>query len=354
MGSYRIAVWGGDGIGTEVSAQAIRVLRAVEERHHTFQLQLEELPWGSDHWHTHQKIVPDDFLQQLKPFDAIFLGAVGDPKRLPDHITLAPLLKIRQGFDQYACVRPVRLLAGIESPLKSAASREVDLVVIRENSEGEYVTNGGRIRIGTPQECAIESAYHSRFGVERVLRFGFETARKRHKRLTMITKSNALKFGLVMWDEILDELAPQYSDVDVQKMHVDAAAMNFVRRPETFDVVVASNLFGDILSDLAAALGGGLGVAPSANINPERKFPSLFEPVHGSAPDIAGQGKANPVAAIISAAMMLDWLLLTEPAATVVAAVNAVLARGEGTSDLGGKQTTTSLTDLIVAEVLNR
>lgn len=351
MPTFKIAVWPGDGIGKEVTSQAVRVLLAAQDRFKTFQFELEDVPWGSDHWHAHGVVAPDDMLERLRPFDAMLLGALGDPGRLPDHVTLAPLLKIRQGFDQYACVRPVRLLDGVQSPLRCGDSSTIDLVVVRENSEGEYVNNGGRIRIGTPQECAIESAYHSRFGVERILRFGFDTARKRRKRLTMITKSNALKFGLVMWDEVLDQLISQYSDVEVQKMHVDAAAMNFVRRPEAFDVVVASNLFGDILSDLAAAIGGGLGLAPSANINPERTFPSLFEPVHGSAPDIAGQGKANPVATILSAAMMLDWLSLAEPAAAVVAAVNAVLGRQEGTPDLGGNDNTVTLTDRIIEEL---
>lgn len=295
--------------------------------------------------------MPDDFLQQLQAFDAILLGALGDPERLSDHITLAPLLKIRQGFDQYACVRPVRLLQGVESLLRNVKSTEFDLVVIRENSEGEYVNNGGRLRVGTPQECAIESAYHSRFGVERILRFGFATAQKRRNRLTMITKSNALKYGFVMWDEVLEELSADFPDVEVRKMHVDAAAMNLVRRPEEFDVIVASNLFGDILSDLAAAVGGGLGLAPSANINPERQHPSLFEPVHGSAPDIAGQGKANPVAAILSLAMLLDWLSLSEVAEAIVAAVNAVLAQGKGTPDLGGRETTVTLTDRVIEQI---
>jgi tartrate dehydrogenase/decarboxylase / D-malate dehydrogenase len=350
--SYRLAIWPGDGIGKEVVAQALRVLCAAQEQHCTFELRFEDMPWGSDYWHLHGKITTDEFIAQLQPFDAILLGALGDPGRLPDHVTLAPLLKIRQGFDQYACVRPARLINGVTSPLRSSASQEIDLVVIRENSEGEYVSNGGRIRVGTPQECAIESAYHSRFGVERILRFGFETARKRRRHLTMITKSNALKYGLVMWDEILDELAPQFEDVQVQKMHVDAAAMSFVRSPNTFDVVVASNLFGDILSDLAASLVGGLGLAPSANINPERKYPSLFEPVHGSAPDIAGKGKANPVATILSAAMMLDWLTLSGPAASIIAAVEAVLGRKEGTPDLGGRQSTSSFTDLVIQQMI--
>ncbi len=225
---------------------------------------------------------------------------------------------------------------------------EIDLVVIRENSEGEYLNNGGSFKIGTPDEISTQTAIHTRKGVERVLRFGFELARKRRKHLTMITKSNAQRFGFVMWDEILDEMKSQYADVTTDKQHVDAAAMNFVRWPERFDVVVASNLFGDILTDLGGVISGGLGLAASANINPERKFPSLFEPVHGSAPDIAGHGIANPTAAILSVAMMLDWLDLPQSAAAVRAAVEQTLAAGTGTPDLGGKLSTTEMTDAIL------
>jgi tartrate dehydrogenase/decarboxylase/D-malate dehydrogenase len=268
------------------------------------------------------------------------------PARLPDHVTLAPLVKMRQSFDQYACVRPARLLEGIRSPL--AKSGPIDMVIVRENSEGEYVPCGGRIRQGEPEEVAIQSAVHTRRGVERILRFGFEMARTRRRRLTMITKSNALKYGMVLWDEVLEQIRAEYTDVEMDRQHADAAAMNFVRDPSRFDVVVASNLFGDILSDLAGAIVGGLGLAASANINPERRFPSMFEPVHGSAPDITGKGIANPVAAILSAAMMLDWLNLANAATLIRSAVEKTLKAGAGTPDLGGKLSTSQLTDRII------
>jgi tartrate dehydrogenase/decarboxylase/D-malate dehydrogenase len=353
MRHFTIAVWPGDGIGAEVTAQAMRVLRALEQRDDSFRLEFTTFPWGASFYAQHGHVVPDDYLDRLKSFDALFLGALGDPARFPDHITLAPLIKLRQSFDQYACLRPARLPEGVRSPLLGKGAGEIDLVVVRENSEGEYVDNGGRLRAGTPLECAIQTAFHSRHGVERILRFGFDLARQRRRRLTMITKSNALKHSFVLWDQIFEEISPLYADVSVDKQHVDAAAMNFVRFPERFDVVVASNLFGDILSDLAGVIAGGIGLAPSANINPERAFPSLFEPVHGSAPDIAGQGKANPVAAILSAALMLDWLSLTTSAVCVRRAVDKVLSTGEGTPDLGGSRSTADLTDLIVEQVLS-
>jgi tartrate dehydrogenase/decarboxylase/D-malate dehydrogenase len=297
----------------------------------------------------HGVTAPPDYLDTLRGFDAIFLGALGDPQRIPDHITLAPLVQIRQTFDQYACVRPARLFEGVPSPL--AGAPPVDMVVLRENSEGEYVDNGGRFRVGTPEEVALQTSVHTRRGVERILRFGFDLARTRRNHLTMITKSNAQKYSFVMWDAVLEELRTEYADVTVDKQHVDAAAMNFVRQPETFDVVVASNLFGDILSDLGGVIGGGLGLAPSANIDPSRRFPSMFEPVHGSAPDIAGQGIANPSAAILSAAMMLDWLGEQSAAGSLRTAVAAALRDGARTPDLGGSLTTEAMTDAIIARL---
>jgi tartrate dehydrogenase/decarboxylase/D-malate dehydrogenase len=275
-------------------------------------------------------------------------GAVGWPEKIPDHVTLAPLVKIRQAFDQYACVRPARLYPGLKSVLAGKGPGDIDLVVIRENSEGEYVDNGGRFRRGTPDEVAIQTAIHSRRGIERILRYGFELARKRRKHLTMITKSNAQRYAYVLWDEVLEELAPQYADVASDKQHCDAAVMNFVRFPERFDVVVASNLFGDLLTDLGGILGGGLGLAPSTNTNPERKFPSMFEPVHGSAPDIAGKGIANPIAAILSAAMMLEHLQLDNAARRIRRAVEQTLADGCQTPDLGGKLTTREMGNAVV------
>ncbi len=340
MKTYRIAVYPGDGIGPEVTAEAVGVLRAVEAKLQRFSLDCTELPWGVEWWRKTGQVAPDDFLQVLRPFDAILLGAVGWPAELPDHLTLAPLVQLRQSFDQYACVRPARLLPGVKTVLAGKGPAEIDLVVIRENSEGEYVNVGGRFHVGHPDESAVQTAVHTRRGVERVLRFGFEMARSRRHRLTMITKSNAQRFAYVLWDEILEELRGQYADVQADKQHADAAIMNFVRSPERFDVVVASNLFGDLLTDLGGILSGGLGLAPSSNLNPERRYPSMFEPVHGSAPDIAGQGIANPIAAILSAAMLLDWLGELEAGRRIRTAVERVLAEGQTTPDLGGRLTT--------------
>jgi tartrate dehydrogenase/decarboxylase/D-malate dehydrogenase len=296
-------------------------------------------------------VVPEDFLEVLRPFDAILLGAVGWPAELPDHVTLAPLVTLRQRFDQYACVRPAKLFAGLRGLLADKGPADIDLVVVRENSEGEYVDNGGRVRRGTSDEYAVQTAIHTRRGIERVLRFGYELARTRSNKLTMITKSNAQRHAYVLWDDVLDEVSPQFPDVSTDKQHADAAAMNLVRRPETFDVIVASNLFGDILTDLAGTIAGGLGLAPSTNTNPERKFPSMFEPVHGSAPDIAGQGIANPIAAVLSAAMMMDWLGAAAAGNHLRGAVERTLAAGHKTVDLGGRLSTEAMGDLLVAAV---
>jgi tartrate dehydrogenase/decarboxylase/D-malate dehydrogenase len=348
MQTYRIAVYPGDGIGPEVTDQAVRVLDAVQARSGEFSLDMTHLPWGVDYWVETGRVAPPDYLDILRPFDAILLGALGFPARIPDHITLEPLVRLRQSFDQYACVRPARLFPGVRSVLAHKGPGDVDLVVVRENSEGEYVPNGGRFKVGQPEEFALQTAIHTRRGIERILRFGFSLAERRRGRLTMITKSNAQKYGFVLWDEILEELRPAYSSIEVDKQHVDAAAMNFVRCPERFDVVVGSNLFADILSDLGGIIGGGLGLAPSANLNPERTYPSMFEPVHGSAPDIAGQGVANPVAAVLSAAMMLEWLGLDAAAAGIRRAVESTLGQGAGTPDLGGRLNTHQMTDVII------
>jgi tartrate dehydrogenase/decarboxylase/D-malate dehydrogenase len=340
MKTYRVAVYPGDGIGPEVIDEALRTLAAAEEATKTFKLELTRLPWGCEFARRTGNVVPDDFLDVLRPFDAILLGAVGWPAQMPDHLTLAPLVQIRQQFDQYACVRPARLYPGVPCVLAGKRPADIDLVVIRETSEGEYVNVGGRFRVGQPDELALQTAVHTRRGVERVLRFGFEMARHRRRRLTMITKSNAQRYAYVLWDELLEEIRGDYADVTADKQHADAAVMNFVRSPERFDVVVASNLFGDILTDLGGLISGGLGLAPSSNLNPERTYPSMFEPVHGSAPDIAGQGIANPIAAILSAAMMLDWLGETTAGEAVRRSVERVLASGQTTPDLGGKLST--------------
>lgn len=348
MKQLRIAVYPGDGIGVDVTGEAVRCLESVQAKTNSFGLELTEFPWGAAYARQHGQVAPDDFLQVLADFDAIFLGAVGWPEELPDHVTLAPLIQLRQSFDLYACVRPSRLLPGIRSPLADRTPEEIDLVVIRENSEGEYLRAGGRIRVGQPEEIALQTAVHSRRGIERILRFGFEMAATRRGRLTMITKSNAQGYGYVLWDEIFAELKTEFPLIEADKQHVDAAVMNFVRCPDHFDVVVASNLFGDILTDLGGVIAGGLGLAPSANLNPERRFPSLFEPVHGSAPDIAGKGIANPTAAILSVSLMLDWLHLREEAELLQKAVEETLAAGHATPDLGGSLSTSALADEIL------
>jgi len=343
--TYRIALYPGDGIGPEVVSEAMRVLQCAAERF-AFHLETTEFPWGADYYFAHGCVAPPDFLDRLRTFDAIFLGALGDPHRIPDHITLDPLMRMRQGFDQYACVRPCRLFRGVPSPL--AEPGRIDFVVVRENSEGEYSICGGRMRQGTPEEIAVQSAVHTRRAVERILRFGFELAMTRRRRLTMITKSNALRFGLTLWDDVLEKVRAEYPDVEAERQHADFAAMDFVRRPQRFDVIVASNLFGDILSDLGAAIVGGLGLASSANINPERTAPSMFEPVHGSAPDIAGKGIANPIAQILSGAAMLEWLGERRAAEQVRSAVDAALEAGARTPDLGGALTTEQMTDRVL------
>lgn len=351
--SFRIAVYPGDGIGPEVIDQALRVLDAVQQANGDFTLQYTTIPWGIEYWKEHGTVAPDDMLDVLRPFDAILLGAVGWPDLQPDHVTLAPLVTIRQAFDQYACMRPVKLYPGVNCPLAGKGPDDIDFVVIRENSEGEYLNCGSRVKVGQPDEFALQTAVHTRRGIERVLRFGFEMARRRRGNLTMITKSNAMRYGYVLWDEILEEVRGDYPDVTSGRQHADAAAMNFVRCPEMFDVVVASNLFGDLLTDLGGIIAGGLGLAPSTNTNPERIFPSMFEPVHGSAPDIAGLGIANPVAAILSAAMMLDWLELPAAAECIRRAVERTLEQGIGTADLGGSLTTAEMGDAILKNLSN-
>ncbi len=343
---FKIALYSGDGIGQDVTESAVEVLDELTKATSDFGLEFTRFDWGIRYFDQHGEVVPDDFVDTLRGFDAIFLGAVGFPERLPDHVTLAPLIRIRQAFDLYACVRPARTYKGI--PARLASGESIDMVVLRENSEGEYVNNGGRFRVGTRDEVALQTAVHTRLGVERILRFGFEMARQRRQKLTMITKSNAQGYAYVLWDEALEAMSPEFPEIEVDKQHIDAAAMNFVRRPGILDVVVASNLFGDILSDLSGAVTGSLGLNPSANLNPERHYPSLFEPVHGSAPDIAGKGIANPVAAVLSAAMMLDWLGVKESAGRIEAGVASALAAGHATPDVGGSLSTREMTRAII------
>jgi tartrate dehydrogenase/decarboxylase/D-malate dehydrogenase len=345
MNTHRIALYPGDGIGPDVTDAAVAVLAAAQKHAGSFRLDYDRFDWGMPHFDRHGRVAPEDFLTTLGGFDAIFLGAVGWPARLPDHVTLAPLIRLRQAFDLYACVRPARTFAGVPGPLRSG--EPIDLVVVRENSEGEYVDNGGVLAVDTPGEVALQTAVHTRRGVERILRFAFELSRTRRRRLAMITKSNAQRYAYVLWDRVLGEMAPQFADVAIEKLHIDAATLELVRRPQTFDVIVGSNLFGDILSDLTGGITGSLGLNPSANLNPERRFPSLFEPVHGSAPDIAGRGIANPTGAILSAAMMLEWLGEADAAAAVRRAVERALAEGRVTPDAGGTLTTAEMTDAV-------
>ncbi len=339
--TYRIATIPGDGIGAEVLPEGIRVSQAAARRFE-FALEWTEFPWGSGYYIDHGRMMPRDALETLRQFHAIYLGAVGDP-RIQDNITLnGLLLPIRRHFDQYACVRPARTYRGVASPL--AGTPAIDLVVVRENTEGEYAQAGGRVHQATAGEVAVQTAIFTRAGTERVIRFAFELARTRRRRLASITKSNAQGHSMVFWDEVFAAVRPDFPDVETETILVDAACVHLVRRPETFDVLVASNLFGDILSDLAPALAGSLGLAPSANLNPERRFPSMFEPVHGSAPDIAGRGVANPTAAVLSAAMMLDFLGERKAAGAIEGAVAAVLAEGKATTaDLGGTASTAEM-----------
>jgi tartrate dehydrogenase/decarboxylase/D-malate dehydrogenase len=349
--AYRVAAIPGDGIGPEVTAASVRVLEAVAGQC-GFQLVWEQFPWGSEHYHAHGRMMPADALERLRPFDAILFGAVGDP-RLQDNVTLnGLLLPIRRGFDQFACVRPAILYPGVRCPLAGKQPGDIDFVVVRENTEGEYSQIGGVLYPDGPHEVAVQSAMFTRHGTERVIRFAFDLARRRagKRLLTSVTKSNAQGFSMAFWDRVFAAVAPEYPDVRTESLLVDAACMDLVRRPEHFDVLVASNLFGDILTDLSAAITGSLGLAPSANLNPARTFPSMFEPVHGSAPDIAGRGIANPMATMLAGAMMLDFLGETAAARMVEDAVRAVLSNGKDvTPDLGGSGTTRTVTDAVVS-----
>jgi tartrate dehydrogenase/decarboxylase/D-malate dehydrogenase len=352
MAASRIAVIGGDGIGPEVIDQAVRVADAAVARHEKAQIEWNRLPWSSAYYKQTGKMMPDDGWEQLKKHDAVFLGAIGSPD-VPDHITLhGLLLPMRRKFDQYVNLRPGYLFDGVQSPLRDKGPGSIDMMVYRENTEGEYAPVGGRHYQGTPHEIAIQTNIFTRRGCERIMRAAFEGARKRRKKVTSITKSNAQQFGMVLWDEVFKDVARDYPDVQSSSLLIDAAAMDFVRKPEIFDVVVASNLFGDILTDLSAIITGSMGLAASANINPERVYPSMFEPVHGSAPDIAGKGISNPLAAILSASMLLDHLGLAKAAQAVTKAVAAVLKAGKPrTPDLGGNAITTAVADAVLAAV---
>ncbi len=343
MGNFSIAVIPGDGVGQEVIPETLRVLDRVAKLDYT------NFDWGGEYYLHHGRMMPADALETLAKFDAILLGAIGHPD-IPDHITLnGLLLPIRRTFDQYANVRPAILYPGVACPLANPGA--IDMVVVRENTEGEYAQVGGFVYHHQPDEVAIQTAVFTRRGIERVVRHAFELAERRHgkRRVTSITKSNAQGFGMVLWDRTFAKVAADFPDIETDSLLVDAAAMQFVRRPHTFDVVVASNLFGDILSDLSAILTGSIGLAASANLDPTRRHPSMFEPVHGSAPDIAGRGIVNPLATILSASMMLDHLGLADQAAAVDRAVRSVLVEGKiRTADLGGTSSTREVTDAVI------
>ena len=353
--TIRIAVIPGDGIGKEVVPEGLRVLDHLADRSvGDLAFEFELFPWGCEYYLATGRMMDADGLQRLAPFDAIYFGAVGWPD-VPDHISLWGLrLAICQGFDQYACIRPVQLLPGITSPLRKVSAESIDWVVVRENSEGEYAGIGGRnlVSRGEASEVALQTALFTERGCERIIRYAFDLARSRPRpKVTSVTKSNAQQYAMTLWDEVFARVATDYPDVETEQFLVDAMAARFVLRPETLEVVVGSNLFGDILSDLGSALAGSLGIAASANIDPERRHPSMFEPVHGSAPDIAGQGIANPIAAIWSAALMLDHLELPEQAAAIVRAIKATTAAGVLTPDLGGTATTREVTDAVLAHL---
>ncbi|MBR2214209.1 MAG: tartrate dehydrogenase [Selenomonadaceae bacterium] len=350
MKNYKIAVIAGDGIGPEVVAVGKKVLAEVAKLDGNFTVEFTDFPWGCEYYLKTGEMMPADGLDVLKTFDAVYLGAVGYPG-VPDNVSLEGLLlKIRRGFDEYINLRPVKLLKGAPCPLKDVTAAEVDMVVVRENSEGEYANVGGRLYRGTPREVALQTGVFSRHGCERVIRYAYELAQKEHKTLTSVTKGNALGYSMVFWDEIFREVGKDYPKVKTYSLMVDAASMFFVKDPKRFQVVVTSNLFGDILTDLGAAIAGGMGLAAGANLNPERKFPSMFEPIHGSAPDIAGQGIANPLAAVWSVSQMLDFFGENLWGERVISAIETLLTEKKTlTPDLGGIANTQEVGEAIVA-----
>jgi tartrate dehydrogenase/decarboxylase / D-malate dehydrogenase len=352
MKKHRIAVIPGDGIGKEVVPEGLRVLDAAASKFN-IQFDCKHFDWSCDYYLKHGSMMPADWKDQVGKHDAIFFGAVGWPAKVPDHISLwGSLIKFRREFDQYVNLRPVRLFRGVPSPLANRAPGEIDFWVVRENSEGEYSSIGGRVFSSTEREVVVQQSIFTQKGVDRLLKFAFELAQRRPKRhLTSATKSNGISISMPFWDERVEQMSTQFPDVKVDKYHIDILCAHFVQHPDWFDVVAASNLFGDILSDLGPACTGTIGIAPSANLNPERKFPSLFEPVHGSAPDIYGRGIANPIGQIWSGAMMLDHLGYPQAAAAVMRAIEAVLAEGPRTPDMGGKATTVDVGKAVASAV---
>ncbi len=353
MKTYRIAVIPGDGIGIEVVKSSIEVLKSLE-KNKDYKLEFQEFDWSSEYYFKNGIMMPGDGIEQLRPFDSIFLGAVGHPD-IQDHITLnGLLLPIRRAFDQFACVRPSILYPGVSTPLKDLKPYDIDLVVVRENTEGEYSNVGGFQYENFPDEVAVQSAVFTRKGCERVIRFAFELAIERNKKmhLTSITKSNAQGYSMVLWDRTFEEVKKDYPQVSTDSLLIDAACMDFIRKPQNFDVVVASNLFGDILTDIGAIITGSMGLASSGNIDPTKKSPSMFEPTHGSAPDIAGKGIANPMAQILTAGIMMKHLGESDSAEIIENSVKKVLDLGESLSpDLGGNSTTSEVTRSIISNL---
>jgi tartrate dehydrogenase/decarboxylase / D-malate dehydrogenase len=351
MTAYTLAVVPGDGVGREVVPEGLKAIRRAGEVTGSFSIETREYPWSCQYYLESGRMMPEDGLTQLADSDAIFLGAVGYPG-VPDHVSLwGLLLPIRQGFDQYVNLRPVEVLDGIPSPLRDKGPGDINILCIRENTEGEYSGLGGRFHVGRPEESAVQTSLFTRHGVERIARFAFERARERRRMVASATKSNALQYTAVMWDEIVAEVGRDYPDVELTSYHVDALAARFVTAPESLDVVVGSNLFGDILTDLGGALQGSLGLPASANLNPERVHPSMFEPVHGSAPRRAGQGVANPMAAVWAAALLLDHLGEREASGLVMGALRRVAREGPRTRDLGGSARTVDVGEAVAAAI---
>ncbi|MBR2860890.1 MAG: tartrate dehydrogenase [Clostridia bacterium] len=352
MQKYKIAVIGGDGIGPEVIAEGVKVLNKVAQLDGSFEFEFTEFPWGCEYYLERGEMMPKDGIETLSKFDAIFLGAVGAPG-VPDHVSLWDLLlRIRKSFDQYVNLRPVKLLKGAPCPLKDTKEEDIDMVFVRENSEGEYAGSGSWLFKNKPNEVVIQDGVFSRVGCERIIRYAYELAKKENKTLTSISKGNALNYSMVFWDQIFSEVGKEYPEVKTSSYLVDAASMFMVKDPKRFEIVVTSNLFGDILTDLGAAITGGMGLAAGANINPERKFPSMFEPIHGSAPDIAGQGKANPLATVWSASQLLDFFGHEDWGKVLIDCIEEVLCEKKVlTADLGGNCSTSQVGDEIVRKI---
>jgi tartrate dehydrogenase/decarboxylase/D-malate dehydrogenase len=361
MKSYNIAVIPGDGVGKELAREAVKIMNAVADKY-GFKVATESFDWGCDYYLKHGTMMPGDMLETLRAFDAIFLGCIGDANKVPDHVSLTLLLAIRRGFDQYVNLRPIKLYPGVQTPVRTATPETVDMVVIRENTEGEYSGVGGLFKAGTPDAIALQTAVFTRKGCERVIRYAFELARRR-KRLgdappvgmvTNCTKSNALNYSMVFWDSVYREVAREYPDIKTDMAMVDATTMWFVKNPEHFDVVVASNLFGDIITDLGAMLQGGMGFAAGGNINPEKAYPSMFEPIHGSAPKYAGKEMVNPIATIESIRMMWEHLGEAQAAQDIQDSVVQVLSSGQvRTHDMGGANKTYEIGDAVTQAILS-